>query len=88
MLFSDGGVREKAFSAMIFDLLSGGLSMGNTQREAAMALAGIDAEFLSDVSREFKPGKFALVSDVHKDHMHPVDDQRKDALGGNVFRTA
>jgi uncharacterized membrane protein len=78
-------VRETAISAMI-DLLVNGPSMGNAQRAAAIALAAIDAEFLKDLSQEFTPGRFALVSDVRKDHMYRVD-QRVDALGGKVFRT-
>ena len=82
--YPEGEVRETAISAMI-DLLRNDPAMSNAQKKTATILARINDEFLSDLSKEFKPGKFALVSDVHRDDMYAVDD-RMDTLGGNVFR--
>jgi len=84
--YPEGEVRETPINSMI-DLLRNDPAMSNAQKEAAKRLARINDEFLSDVSKEFKPGRYALVSDVHRDDMYTVDD-RMDALGGNVFRTA
>ncbi len=50
-----------------------------------MDRAGVNAEFLSEVSGKLTPGKWALVSDLSEEVTTPVDSQMK-ALGGHVFR--
>lgn len=82
--YPEGEVRETAINALI-DLLTNDRAMSSVQKEVAMSLAGIDIEFLRHVSEEFKPGSFALISNVHKDDMSTVDD-RISTLGGHVFR--
>ncbi len=46
---------------------------------------GIGEDFLDDVTRELKPGKFALVAEIEEDWVAPVDS-RMEAIGGTVFR--
>jgi len=48
--------------------------------------AGVDAEFLNDVSAQLTPGKWAIVSDISEEWVTPVDS-RMEALGGTVFRS-
>jgi uncharacterized protein YicC (UPF0701 family) len=48
--------------------------------------AGVNAEFLDDVSAKLTPGKWAVVADVEEEWVTPVD-ARMDALGGIVYRT-
>ncbi len=50
-----------------------------------MDRAGVNAEFLGEVSGKLSPGKWALVSDLSEEVVAPVDSQMK-ALGGHVFR--
>ncbi len=52
-----------------------------------MDRAGVNAEFIDEVSGKLTPGKFALVSDISEEVVTPVDSQMK-ALGGHVFREA
>lgn len=47
--------------------------------------AGIDVQFISDVSQALSPGKTALLADMDENWMVPVDT-RMQALGGVVFR--
>jgi len=54
---------------------------------ADIRVSGVDGEFLDDVSKSLKPGKFALVADVSEDWVTPVDT-RMEALGGTVYRAA
>lgn len=49
--------------------------------------AGIDIDFLSDVSEALTPGKLAVVADIDEDWVTPVDT-RMEALGGVVYRAA
>ena len=49
--------------------------------------AGVDAEFLDEVSATLVPGKCAVVADVSEEWVTPVDT-RMEALGGVVFRAA
>jgi len=49
--------------------------------------AGVDAEFLDEVSAKLVPGKCAVVADVSEEWVTPVDT-RMEALGGVVFRAA
>ena len=51
-----------------------------------MNRAGVNAEFLDDVSAKLTPGKWAVVADVEEEWVTPVDT-RMDALGGLVYRT-
>ncbi|HTF72334.1 MAG TPA: DUF1269 domain-containing protein [Edaphobacter sp.] len=46
---------------------------------------GIGEDFLDDVTKELKPGKFALVAEVEEDWVTPVNT-RMEAIGGNVHR--
>jgi uncharacterized membrane protein len=48
--------------------------------------AGIDAEFVSDVSAALTPGKWAVVAEVEEEWVTPLD-MRMEALGGVVYRT-
>jgi uncharacterized membrane protein len=50
-----------------------------------MYRAGVNAEFLDDVSAKLTPGKWAIVADVSEEWETPVDT-RMAALGGTVFR--
>ncbi|HMK94096.1 MAG TPA: DUF1269 domain-containing protein [Candidatus Limnocylindrales bacterium] len=54
---------------------------------ADMNHAGVDAEFLDEVSAKLKRGKWAVVADVSEDRERPVD-KRMEAIGGTVVRTA
>ena len=49
--------------------------------------AGVDADFLDDVSAALTPGKCAVVADVSEEWVTPVDS-RMEPLGGVVFRIA
>jgi uncharacterized membrane protein len=51
-----------------------------------MDRAGVNADFLNEVSTKLTPGKWAVVSDVSEEWVTPVDT-RMGALGGTVFRT-
>lgn len=48
--------------------------------------AGVDMEFLNDVSAQLTPGKWAIVSDISEERVTPVDT-RMEALGGTVYRS-
>jgi hypothetical protein len=50
-------------------------------------VAGVDAEFVDDVSATLAPGKCAVIADVSEEWITPVDT-RMEALGGSVIRTA
>lgn len=49
--------------------------------------AGVNAEFLDEVSAKLTPGNWAIVSEISEEWVTPVDT-RMEALGGTVFRTA
>ena len=51
-----------------------------------MDRAGVNADFLNEVSAKLTPGKWAIVSDVSEEWVTPIDT-RMAALGGTVFRT-
>jgi uncharacterized membrane protein len=53
---------------------------------ADLYVAGVDADFLSEVSDILTPGKLAVVADVSEEWVTPVDT-RMEALDGVVFRT-
>ena len=74
-------------------LLGGPIGFGIGAAAGAMAgsigdvyAAGVDADFLDDVSAALIPGKCAVVADVSEEWVTPVD-ARMEALGGVVFRT-
>jgi uncharacterized membrane protein len=50
-------------------------------------VAGVDTDFLSEVSDELTAGKHAVVADISEEWVTPVDT-RMEALDGVVFRTA
>ena len=50
-----------------------------------MYRAGVNADFLNEVSAKLTPGKWALVTDISEEWVTPVDT-RMEALGGIVFR--
>lgn len=69
-----------------------GLGLGAIAGTAAgeigdLNIAGLNADFVNEVSSSLSPGKFALVADVNEEWVTPVDT-RMEALGGSVFRTA
>ena len=49
-------------------------------------VAGVNADFLDDVSATLTPGKCAVVADVSEEWVTPVDS-RMEAVGGVVFRS-
>ena len=51
-----------------------------------MDRAGVDAEFLDDVSSRLTPGKWAIAADISEEWETPLDT-RMATLGGTVFRT-
>ena len=52
-----------------------------------MSRAGVNADFLDEVSTKLSPGKWAVVSQISEEWVTPVDTSMG-ALGGTVFRTA
>ena len=54
---------------------------------ADLFVAGVDSDFLAEVSNVLTPGKYAIVADVSEEWVTPVDT-RMEALNGFVFRTA
>lgn len=67
-----------------------GVALGATAGMGAGAAydlsnAGVDADFLDDVSKVLRPGKVAVVAEIEEDWTTPVDT-RMAAIGGIVFR--
>ena len=54
---------------------------------ADLFVAGVNSDFLTEVSSTLIPGKYAIVADVSEEWVTPVDT-RMEALNGFVFRTA
>ena len=54
---------------------------------ADLRIAGVDGDFLDDVSKALKPGKCAIVADINEEWVTPIDT-RMEGLGGVVFRAA
>ncbi len=50
-------------------------------------VAGVDEDFLRDVSVRLTPGKFAVIADINEEWVTPVDSTME-GLGGVVFRSA
>lgn len=73
-----GGPVGVAFGALA-GTMAGGL--------ADLAVAGVDSDFLTEVSNVLTPGKYAVVADISEEWVTPVDT-KMEALNGFVFRTA
>lgn len=78
----------------LIGLLGGPVGLGVGAAAGAMAgsigdlnVAGVDAEFLDDITATLTPGKCAVIADVSEEWVTPVDT-RMEALGGAVVRTA
>lgn|SRR5262249_40142636 len=78
----------------LIGLLGGpaGVALGATVGTSAGAIgdlniAGLNVDFVNEVSDSLTPGKCALVVDVNEDWVTPVDT-RMEGLGGVVFRAA
>ncbi len=54
---------------------------------ADLFVAGVDSDFLAEVSNSLTPGKCAIVADISEEWVTPVDT-RMEALNGSAFRTA
>ena len=54
---------------------------------ADLFAAGVDSDFLGEVSSALTPGKYAIVADISEEWVTAVDT-RMEALNGFVFRTA
>jgi uncharacterized membrane protein len=74
-------------------LLGGPLGMGVGAAAGALAgsigdlhVAGVNAEFLDQVTAALEPGKFAVLADISEEWVTPIDT-RMEPLGGTVFRT-
>jgi uncharacterized membrane protein len=85
-------VAVTAIGALI-GLLGGpaGVAVGSAAGAATgllgdMYTAGVDEDFLTEVSTALTPGKCALIAEVDEDWVTPVDT-RMEALGGVVHRT-
>jgi len=73
-----GGVTGLAIGATI-GLLGGVFADVNNAR--------IGEDFIDDVTKELRPGKFALVAEIEEDWTTPLDI-RMEAIDGKVFRRA
>lgn len=51
-----------------------------------MHRAGVNEDFLDEVSAKLTPGKWAIITEISEEWVTPVDTQME-ALGGTVFRT-
>jgi len=78
----------------LIGLLGGpvGLAVGSLTGAVAGSLAdvfvaGVDSDYLDEVSQALAPGKYAIVADVSEEWVTPVDT-RMEALNGFVYRTA
>src|SRR5579864_2643503 len=77
----------------VIGLLGGPIGLGIGAAAGALAgsigdlyIAGVNADFLDDVSAVLTPGKCAVVADVSEEWVTPVDS-RMEAVGGVVFRS-
>jgi len=87
------GTAEGTAIGSLIGLLGGPVGLGIGALTGAFAgmlgdvhAAGVNTDFLDDVSATLKPGKFAVVADVSEEWVTPVDS-RMEALGGVVFRS-
>jgi uncharacterized membrane protein len=97
LMHTDGDfpIRTVAGTAIgsLIGLLGGPVGLGIGAMAGAMAgsigdlyVAGVDADFLDDVSAVLTPGKCAVVADVSEEWVTPVDS-RMEGAGGVVFRS-
>ena len=77
----------------LIGLLGGPVGLGIGAVAGAMAgsigdlyVAGVNADFLDDVSAALTPGKCAVVADISEEWVTPADS-RMEAVGGVVFRS-
>ena len=77
----------------LIGLLGGPVGLAIGAAAGAMAgsigdlyVAGVNADFLDDVSAALTPGKSAVVADISEEWVTPADS-RMEAVGGVVFRT-
>jgi len=77
----------------LIGLLGGPVGLGIGAVAGALAgsigdlyVAGVNADFLDDVSAALTPGKCAVVADISEEWVTPADS-RMEAVGGVVFRT-
>jgi uncharacterized membrane protein len=91
----DFPIRTVAGTAIgsLIGLLGGpvGLAVGASTGAVAgsfgdIFIAGVDSDFLSEVSTMLTPGKHAVVADISEEWVTPVDTSME-ALNGVVFRT-
>ncbi|HTY91334.1 MAG TPA: DUF1269 domain-containing protein [Methanocella sp.] len=54
---------------------------------ADLYVSGVDGEFVDDVSKDLKPGAYAVVADISEEWITPLDVQME-KIGGKVFRSA
>jgi uncharacterized membrane protein len=78
----------------LIGLLGGPIGMGVGAAVGSSAgvlgdlnIAGLNADYINEVSKALTPGKVAVVADVDEEWVTPVDTQME-ALEGTVFRTA
>jgi uncharacterized membrane protein len=65
-----------------------GMAVGTTAGMIGdVNIAGLNSDFVNDVTTALRPGKFALLADLNEEWVTPVDT-RMESLGGVVFRTA
>jgi uncharacterized membrane protein len=88
-----GGLLGTSLGSLI-GLLGGptGLAVGAvvgllTGATADLDNARVSDDFVDDVSKELRPGKFALAAEIQEDWTTPVDT-RMESIGGTVFRRA
>lgn len=77
----------------LIGLLGGPLGLGIGAATGALAgsigdlyVAGVNADFLDDVSAALTPGRCAVVADISEEWVTPADS-RMEAAGGVVFRS-
>ena len=70
-------------AGMALGMLAGTMAGGF----ADLLLAGIDTDFLDEVSKQLIPSKYAVVAHISEEWVTPIDT-RMEALGGFVYRTA
>ena len=77
----------------LIGLLGGPIGVGVGAATGAFAgsigdlhVAGVDADFLDQVTAELAPGKCAVLADISEEWVTPIDT-RMEPLGGTVLRT-
>ena len=77
----------------LIGLLGGPIGMGIGAAAGALTgsigdlhVAGVNADFLDQVTAALEPGKYAVLADISEDWVTPIDT-RMEPLGGAVMRT-